>query len=303
MPRKQKCLARVGDSDHETRWLKALRSDATRLFVSVNGFTRVRVRWEFSGRRVQEHLLYLVDQNRIDFHTEGKTFRMDAGSFVWLAPGIPFGVSGNDLGKPVRLIHLRIGVEDDAGPVPPPFRMRFLRRTDRILPVMQLLHRSLLASRPKPGAMGRSLLHTLTLLVQEDGRLAPGEDDHWWTPERRGRLERYVAMQIERSIPPREIANLFDLSPDYFTRVFRQEFGIPPRKWLHQERLRAAGEMLVESEATISEIADRFGFTDLFQFSRQFRKAMGVSPTAYRRRFACSVLRTDPVSRTQRGSA
>lgn len=267
----------------------------------MNGFTRVRVRWEFSGRRVQEHLLYFVDQNRVDFHTEGKTLRMESGSFVWLAPGIPFGVSGNDLRKPVRLIHLRIGVEDAAGPVPPPFRMRFLRRTDRILPVMQLLHRSLLGSQPESGAIGRSLLHTLTLLVKVDGRVAPREGDHWWTPERRGRLERYVAMHTERSIPPQEIADLFELSPDYFTRVFRKEFGVPPRKWLHQERLRAAAEILVESEATISEIADRFGFTDLFQFSRQFRKAMGVSPTAYRRRFACSVLQTNPVSRSQRG--
>ncbi len=41
--------------------------------------------------------------------------------------------------------------------------------------------------------------------------------------------------------------------------------------------------MLLESNLTIREIADRIGYTDAFQFTRQFKAVIGVSPRVYRK--------------------
>jgi AraC-like DNA-binding protein len=51
--------------------------------------------------------------------------------------------------------------------------------------------------------------------------------------------------------------------------------------------------MLRESDATVAQIALRLGFSDSANFSRAFRRAVGVTPSVYRQRAATDRVRAD----------
>ena len=71
-------------------------------------------------------------------------------------------------------------------------------------------------------------------------------------------------------------------SPAHFSRVFSQTTGYTYRDFLIQFRVAKAKELLRFSHLQVAEIAGMVGYEDPFQFSKQFRKRVGVSPRQYR---------------------
>lgn len=68
----------------------------------------------------------------------------------------------------------------------------------------------------------------------------------------------------------------------HFSRVYKSYFGISPNDELINIRIEKAKEYLSGTEYKASEIAKMLGYTDYTQFSRQFRRKVGVSPAEYR---------------------
>ena len=75
---------------------------------------------------------------------------------------------------------------------------------------------------------------------------------------------------------------LHGLSPTHFRRLFREHYRQSPRDAHLAAKMRRACDDLVYSDLTITEIADRLGFTNVHNFSRAFRKAIGQPPSSYR---------------------
>jgi AraC-like DNA-binding protein len=80
-----------------------------------------------------------------------------------------------------------------------------------------------------------------------------------------------------------DLSALVDLSPKHFARAFRQSTGLPPHRWMVNQRIERARELLALGEASIAEIALACGFADQSHFTVAFRKATGVTPGAFRR--------------------
>jgi AraC family L-rhamnose operon transcriptional activator RhaR len=74
--------------------------------------------------------------------------------------------------------------------------------------------------------------------------------------------------------------------PDYLTRAFSKATGLPPITYLRRRRLETAALLLTRSERTVSEIGDLVGWSDSNYFSRRFHAEFGLTPSAYRKRFA-----------------
>jgi AraC-like DNA-binding protein len=86
-----------------------------------------------------------------------------------------------------------------------------------------------------------------------------------------------------------ELARRHDLSPTHFRRLWQRNVGIPPHRFLIEERLRHACRALVQTDTSIAEIARTHGFADPLYFSRRFRAFTGESASAYRRRYRASL--------------
>jgi len=70
----------------------------------------------------------------------------------------------------------------------------------------------------------------------------------------------------------------------HFSRLFRHQTGLSPRQYVINARIALAKELLRGSTLSVSEIALRAGYGDVFMFSRQFRRRTGQPPSAYRAR-------------------
>ncbi len=71
------------------------------------------------------------------------------------------------------------------------------------------------------------------------------------------------------------------LSPRYLNLLFKQFMGISLKEYITRSRLRRAQNLLMESSFSITEISEALGYSDVYTFSRLFKKYTGVSPTQY----------------------
>ena len=80
-----------------------------------------------------------------------------------------------------------------------------------------------------------------------------------------------------------EVAHACNLSRGYFIHAFRETTGMTPYRWLQNERISRACELLRTSELSLSQVGTACGFADQSHFTRAFASAVGTSPGSWRR--------------------
>ncbi|HEU4880742.1 MAG TPA: helix-turn-helix transcriptional regulator, partial [Longimicrobium sp.] len=74
------------------------------------------------------------------------------------------------------------------------------------------------------------------------------------------------------------------VNTSYLARRFRQVYGTTLGKYLRRVRLENAAAELAAGDPRLAEVALRAGFSDQAHFTREFKRAFGMPPGAYRRR-------------------
>jgi AraC family transcriptional regulator of arabinose operon len=82
----------------------------------------------------------------------------------------------------------------------------------------------------------------------------------------------------------KRVAQAVGLSPSRFRHLFREQVGDSARHFQEQLRLRRARDLLALSNWTVAQVADDLGFASPFYFTLRFKKHIGESPRAFRRR-------------------
>ena len=95
----------------------------------------------------------------------------------------------------------------------------------------------------------------------------------------------YIQTYLELNLGLAELADLADLSPFYFSRLFKESTGKTPYQYISEQRMERAKQLLKDTDLAIAEIALRCGFSSQSSFSTAFRKAVRVTPKVYRRTF------------------
>ena len=80
------------------------------------------------------------------------------------------------------------------------------------------------------------------------------------------------------------LARSAHVSEAYFSRSFKAAFGETPHQYLLRRRMERAKALLRAGELSVTDVCLAVGFTSLGSFSTQFRRFVGESPAAYRRR-------------------
>lgn len=82
-----------------------------------------------------------------------------------------------------------------------------------------------------------------------------------------------------------DLARLACMSARQLGRHFQAVLGMSPRNFMMLCRMQKACEQLVQPSRSIAEIAQETGFYDQSAFAVQFRRAIGMAPLDYRRRY------------------
>jgi len=94
---------------------------------------------------------------------------------------------------------------------------------------------------------------------------------------------KYIEENYKKDFLLKDMAKSINLSPDYISRQFKIAIGLSPIEYLRNFRIAKAMEQLKTTDLSISEIAANTGFSDISNFSRQFRQVIGTSPSAFRK--------------------
>ncbi len=103
------------------------------------------------------------------------------------------------------------------------------------------------------------------------------------TPWQLRRVCEMMIANITGNVPVSQLADACSLSVSYFTRSFRQTVGVPPHKWLMNERIKRAKDLMKSSAMSLPEIALACGFSDQSHLTRVFARMEGYTPGRLRR--------------------
>ncbi|MCG8452526.1 MAG: AraC family transcriptional regulator [Spirochaetales bacterium] len=154
--------------------------------------------------------------------------------------------------------------------------LRSLGRERRILPLIDAAQDLSDLGQMKANA----LLHRFLVDLHEEG--FSGWDG---TSHRIDRLLKRLHSQPGVGWTLSMMAQSCNLGEAQFRRVFRERTGRNPKAYLEELRIRAAGELLASSDASLDEIARRMGYADRFHFSKTFKRLRSMAPRDYRRAY------------------
>lgn len=93
----------------------------------------------------------------------------------------------------------------------------------------------------------------------------------------------YIEEHLAEPISIATLAHLVRLSPYHFSHAFKQSFGTPPHRYHNGRRIERAKILLAAPAPSVTKIGVTLGFSQTSSFTTTFRKATGLTPTAYRR--------------------
>jgi len=251
-------------------------SDLSRGFdVVVHGRLTLKRPWELGPRTIDDHLLWLVERGQLHGQVAEDRLALGPNQFLLVPPGIFHRITLADEGPPPVVSFLRFHLDG----VP---RLRATYLHTRATGAARRLLQSIFpgspgAPPPDREAFRYGLAYWFSLWLSEAERNPKKRDE---TLEEKATA--WARRELHRRFSLGEWAAALGLNAEYFSRRFRELSGSSPWEWLKRERIRLACVWLLESNTSLTELADRLGYRDLFYFSRQFKDLTGASPSRWR---------------------
>lgn len=95
----------------------------------------------------------------------------------------------------------------------------------------------------------------------------------------------YINANFASDICLEMLAKEENLSISRYNTVFKQQFGMPPIRYIIKLRMASACQLLENTDMSVRQVGLLVGYDDPHFFSKLFKKHVGVSPLAYRQKF------------------
>ena len=159
-------------------------------------------------------------------------------------------------------------------------RLRFA--DERIWPLVKLLSEAVTDPDPSAQLYGDGLTAAIAARLFAHPR-ETDTDGKGLTPRQLRRTFEYLNEHLPRRVELAQLAELVGLSQSHFSRAFKASTGMAPYRWQLDARVRRAQAMLIETNASLDQVAEDTGFADAVHFGRTFRNITGETPAAWRR--------------------
>ena len=93
---------------------------------------------------------------------------------------------------------------------------------------------------------------------------------------------KYISGHLEEDIPLEELADRCQVSPFYFSRIFKSSTGYTPHQYIINMRMNYACHLLAHTNLLVKEITYRCGFHNVSNFCTAFKKQYGITPKEFR---------------------
>ncbi|RAJ08079.1 helix-turn-helix domain-containing protein [Arenibacter echinorum] len=97
-----------------------------------------------------------------------------------------------------------------------------------------------------------------------------------------GMVLNYIHENLHENLTVKQLADFCHLNTDYFSRVFHENFGMRPNKYIQSKRIERAQLLLLSTNNSLKQIAEKVGLENLSYFNRIFKSHTGVTPGIFR---------------------
>lgn len=210
--------------------------------------------------------------------TKNRIYFLPARHYMWIPPGLQHAIYPSS--PKVIMRNLYFPVPTNAG--------RFYYK-EGIYPINNLLMELLLHTKQWNGDIVKSQRNKFTIALAFKALLEQtvSRSLHIELPQAKDHrlisIIKYLTDHIHQEHLLPELASRFSMTDKSLYRLFKKDVGMSFIKYYTQLRIFKSLEYLMNSDYTISEIANMIGYISLPTFSNTFNKVMGKRPSEYRK--------------------
>ena len=93
----------------------------------------------------------------------------------------------------------------------------------------------------------------------------------------------YINAYLDRDLSLKELSSLVQMSPHYFSQLFKASTGTSPHQYVIRCRIEQAKILIIQNKLSLAEIATLVGFADQSHLHRHFKRLVGVTPKTFSR--------------------
>ena len=91
----------------------------------------------------------------------------------------------------------------------------------------------------------------------------------------------YINAYLDRDLSLKELSSLVQMSPHYFSQLFKGSTGTTPHQYVIRCRIERAKELISQNKLSLVQIATKVGFADQSHLHRHFKKLVGITPKVF----------------------
>ncbi len=97
-------------------------------------------------------------------------------------------------------------------------------------------------------------------------------------------VKNYIDTRLASELSVAALAAQFHMDRAYLSRCFKEVVGLSPQQYIVAERLALAARLMTENLLSPTDAATAVGYSDIYLFSKMFKRRYGVSPRTYKKK-------------------
>ncbi|AKG34244.1 helix-turn-helix domain-containing protein [Paenibacillus durus] len=226
-------------------------------------------------RTLQHHELVFVTGGTGSFMIRGKRYPVKEGMLFYIGPGVLHSFEPDTEESAgfltVHFSYARVNVNDGKWDIKDEAQMLSLHPAQQLkdfYPVEDIFNKlvdSWYAKLPGYEFMAKTLLQQLLIAVYQN---ISKQNQNYSISLKVEKTIQYMHQNVNQKVTLAELSEMVQLAPTYLSRTFKEFTGYSIIEFFNKMKIDEAKAMILEGGKKIKEVAQAFGFTDEFYFSR-----------------------------------
>ena len=127
------------------------------------------------------------------------------------------------------------------------------------------------------------VMERLEIMLNKDGKKPEEQTDEELNPSVLESIIEEIRKNYKDNITLTKLAERYNISAGHLSSLLKEELGMPFSEYITSKRIQRAKELLDDESLSVDAIAREVGYKDYFYFTKVFKKAVGISPSKYRK--------------------
>lgn len=97
------------------------------------------------------------------------------------------------------------------------------------------------------------------------------------------KLKDFLDRNLHNRLLIKNCCDFMCMGKSQMLKIFRKAYGISPMEYHRNEKIRDSQTLLIHTDLSVSEIAAKYSFNNVYHYSKIFKSVVGISPSEYRK--------------------